>query len=166
MVLRTRIIGSLAAAALLLTGCGQAAETIIESQTGADVEVSDGGETVTFSDEETGTTVQGGTGTQLPAAFPSDIPEPPGGQLFAAAETPEGLSVMWTVEGLTTESFDAYVASVKSAGYDSELYANEMDMGEGNFTKGVALTGNGQTVSITGVLADGTGQISMVIAAE
>lgn len=166
MNLRLRIVSALCGAALVLTGCGQAAETVIESQTGADVEITDGGGTVTFSDEEEGTKVQGGAGTELPANFPSDIPQPPGGQLFAAAETPDGLSVMWTVDGMTAESFDAYVASVKAAGYDTEMYANQMDMGEGDFTKGVALTGNGQTVSITGVLADGTGQISMVITAE
>jgi len=161
-----RISAAIAAGVLLLGGCGQAAESVIETQTGADVEITDDGGTLTFSDEEEGTKVQGGVGTQLPASFPSDIPEPPGGQLFAAAETPDGLSVMWTVEGMTAESFDAYVASVKAAGYDNEVFANQMDMGEGNFTNGVALSGNGQTLSITGVLADGTGQISLVITAE
>jgi len=166
MNIRPRIVGALCVAALVLTGCGQAAETVIESQTGADVEITDGGETVTFSDEESGTTVQGGSGTELPSNFPSDIPQPPGGQLFAASESPEGLTAMWSVEGLTAESFDAYVASIKAAGYDDELFAQNMDMGEGNFTKAVSLAGKGQNVSVTGVLSDGTGQISVIIAAE
>lgn len=166
MNLHSRIAGVLCTAALVLTGCGQAAQTLIEAQTGGDVEISDGGESLTITDEESGTTVQGGTGTQLPSSFPGDIPQPPGGQLFAAAETPDGLSLMWTVDGLTLEDFDAYVASIRAAGYDTEVFANEMDMGDNNVTKGVALSGKGRTVSITGVLVDGSAQISLVIAAE
>jgi hypothetical protein len=162
----SQIFGSVAVSVLILTGCGQATETLIESQTGADVEVSDGGETITFSDEESGTTVQGGAGTQLPAGFPSDIPEPPGGQLMAAAETPDGLSVMWTVDGLTAQNFDEYVATIKAAGYSSEMSASDMNMGDEGFTKAVVLVGNGQTVSITGFLVDGSGQVSIVVAAE
>ena len=165
-----RLIGAIAAAALVLTGCAQAteqaAENLIESQTGADVDVSDGGGTVTFSDEETDTTVQGGSGTELPAGFPSDIPQPPSGQLMAALENPDGLSVMWTVDGLTAEAFDAYVASVKSAGYSSEMSATDLDTGCEGFSRTVVLVGNGKTLSISGFAIDGAGQVSIVVAAE
>lgn len=166
MIRRLHIAGVIAATALILSGCGQATETLIESQTGADIEVTDGGGTVTLTDEESQMTVQGGSGTQLPEGFPSDIPQPPGGQLLAAAQSPEGLTVMWTVEGFTLDNFDAYVASIKAAGYDSEISATDMNMGDDGFTKAVVLVGNGQTVSITGVLIDGSGQVSMVVAAE
>lgn len=141
MALRSNIVGALLAAALILTGCGQSGEPAVE-------------------------TLQGGVGTELPAGFPSSIPQPPGGQLMAAFETPDGLSVMWTVEGLTPESFDTYVASVKSAGFNSEISATDMDMGDEGFTKVVVLVGGSQTISITGFLVGGSGQVSMVVAAE
>jgi hypothetical protein len=163
-------VGVGAAAVLVLTGCGQAAEkaaeSAIESASGGDVQVDIGDQTMTFTDEEEGVRVQGGEGTQLPAAFPADLPTPPNGQLMSAAETPDGVSVVWTATGLDVASFDAYVASVRSAGYDDEVSSTEFDMGADGFSKSYVLMGKGQAVSITAIIADEASQISMVITQE
>ena len=62
------------AVALGLTGCTSAVENIIEQQTGAKVDVKDGGISVETKDGE----VQLGVDTELPADFPKELPLPTG----------------------------------------------------------------------------------------
>lgn len=151
-------------ATLLLGGCGQTAENtaenLIESATGADVDLSDG--SITVTDEE-GNVTQSGTDVPLPASFPSDIPVPAGGSTISASDAGGQVIVMWSIEGLTESLFDAYVAQVKVAGYAKEEQSFNLSSG-GGFNKSVTLSGNGKSVSITGTEVDGFGQIMVMIA--
>lgn len=157
-----RIIATGAFAAVLaLGGCGQSAESIIESATGADVQI--GEESFSFESDSNGFKIEGGVGTGLPAGFPDDIPEPAGAVLLSTTETVDGLSVTWTWEGLAIEDFDRYVASLRAAGYDEEVTTSAMDLGEGNFTRGAILVGKGKTVSVSAFVAEGSSGLTIII---
>jgi hypothetical protein len=160
-----RGIGALClAAGLALAGCGKATESIVESTAGGDLDIS--GETFTFESDADDVLIQGGAGTQLPENFPSDIPLPPGAQIMSATQTPEGSSVMWTWDDITVEAFDAFVASVKAAGYDEEVTTTSMDLGDEGFTRGAILIGKGKTLSISALVSDEAGALTIVVTAD
>lgn len=83
-------------ALLLLSGCSlldkaaekateKATEAIIESESGADVDLSDDGFTVT--DEDSGDTISFGEDVSLPDDFPSDVPIVDDATIIAASST-------------------------------------------------------------------------------
>ena len=159
-----RVLAAVGVAVLLVAGCGQTAEQAVDQAVGQVVESA----TEQLKDQaaELGLDLPAGVSTELPANFPADIPLPPEGELLAVLDNPDGLTALFTVSGLTAEAFDAYVASVKAAGYDSEISATDLGVSDEGFTKAVVLVGNGSTVSITAFVAGGTGQITIVVGAE
>ena len=147
------------AAGLILTGCSQGAENtaenLIESATGADVDLSDG--SVTVTDEE-GNVIESGSDVALPDDFPSDLPQPDGGTIVTASTMDGQVIVVWSMQGLTADDVDAYVAQVKAAGYGEERDSASLG-GDGVVSKTVTLAGNGKVITITGSTVEGLGQI-------
>ncbi|MBK5266226.1 MAG: hypothetical protein JJE47_02220 [Acidimicrobiia bacterium] len=118
---RTMVVG--AVTALLVSACGNAAETVaekvIENETGADVTITDDGASMQVTDEDgstvdfnstDGTVVITGTddegnestiemgGTEVPADFPMPIPDGSEVTFVSTFDTPEGASTSVTVQ--------------------------------------------------------------------
>lgn len=167
--------GALLAAGVLLAGCSSATEQVAETATGADIDISgdsmtmsddqgtvtveDGGDTITYEGED-GTSMVAGSGAELPPTFPADVPVPANVTIISAVENGEGAAVIWNAEGLTEEAFEAWVAEVRAAGYDEEVSSYGAPQPQG-FTKAYELRGNGLIVNVTGMGAEGTGQITL-----
>lgn len=153
------MLAAVMAAGLMFTGCSQSAENtaenLIESATGADVDLSDG--SITVTDEE-GNVIESGSDVALPDGFPSDLPQPEGGVIVTASSMDGQIVVVWSMEGLTADDVDAYVAQVKAAGYGEERDSASLG-GDGVVSKTVTLAGNGKVVTITGSTVEGLGQI-------
>lgn len=153
------MLAAVMAAGLMLTGCSQSAENtaenLIESATGADVDLSDG--SVTVTDEE-GNVIESGSDVALPDGFPSDLPQPDGGVIVTASSMDGQIVVVWSMDDLTAEDVDAYIDQVKAAGYSEERDSASLG-GDGVVSKTVTLAGNGKVVTITGSTVEGMGQI-------
>lgn len=174
-------ISGLIVAGLVLAGCSQATETLVEAGTGADVEISEEGMTVTgedgstltvdeeegsmtYTDEEGTTSVQSGGDVQVPDGVPSDLPLPTEAVLVTAAENDGVYVLAWTWEGFSKEAFTAYVDSVESAGYSKTLDVIDLDLGDGAFSLGYVLSDGTNDVTLAGVSDDtGMGQVNMTI---
>lgn len=153
------ILAAVMATGLILTGCAQSAEdtaeNVIESATGADVDLSDG--SISVTDEE-GNVLESGTDVALPEAYPSDLPQPEGGVIMTTSTMEEQVIVVWSMDDLTAEDVDAYIDQVKAAGYSEERDSASLG-GDGVVSKTVTLAGNGKVVTITGSTVEGMGQI-------
>ena len=180
MVRRLMVAGVGLTLALSLTACGQAAETMTEAATGADVEMSGDGMTITdengasvtvdgegnvsMTDESTGLKVETGANATLPAGLPSGFPLPPEGAVLATTgESPEGIQLAYAWDGLDRATFDAYVASVKAAGYDKDVEEMDTPIGDNGFSTSVAMSNGAKKVFISAFGQDGVGQLSLMI---
>lgn len=174
-------VATTALAIALLTGCGQAVETAVENATGADVEINqdevtitgEGGSvtvdqesgTTTFTDEESGLTIESGTDVELPAGVPSGFPIPPAGTLVAAGEDASSgsITLSWSWDGITREDVDAYVEELTAAGYVPQADTIDQDFGDTGFIKGVNFVGDTHEVTMNAQSMDGMGGFTIII---
>jgi hypothetical protein len=176
---------ALAAAGLLIAGCGQVAEkatqSVIESATGTDIEMTDEGmtitdgdssltvdsegQTVTMTDEAGTSTFQSGEGAQLPDSYPSDLPTPRGGLLSTVGDTPEGLFLMWGYDSYTGADFEDYVSEIKAAGYTIVNDIVAIDSADG-LNRSASFSGGGKLVTVTAMGSSDFGQVSVMITEE
>lgn len=121
--MRTRTLAGGAVLILLVAACGNPSETvaeqIIESQTGADVNISDDGGSMQVTDDEgntvdfnssdgtvviTGTDEEGNEsvvemgGTEIPDGFPMPLPDGAEVTFVSSIDTPQGASMSVTVK--------------------------------------------------------------------
>lgn len=108
-LLSSRLIGSVLL--LGLSGCANPVEAPIEQQAGTHIDSSGDGMTIESEDG----TVQVGTGTELPADFPAELPIPPG-QLIGAVSGGGGWSL--TYEGVERPEIDGLESAISGAGYE------------------------------------------------
>jgi hypothetical protein len=176
---------ALAAAGILLTACGQiaerATESMIEGATGADIEMTDEGMTITDGDtsmtvdtegqsvtmtDESGTsTFQSGETAELPDSYPSNLPTPRGGQLSSVGDTPDGVFVMWGFDQYSSADFDQYVSEIKAAGYSLVGDLVAIDSPEG-LNRSASFTGGGKAVTVNAMGASDFGQVSVFVTDE
>lgn len=159
---RQYVAAGLVAAALILTGCGQAAETAVEAGTGMDVEIGDGGGTVTL--EQDGTKISAGVNAELPAGWPEELPTPPNGQLISSSGSAEQVITSWVVEGLTADGITEYLNQVKAAGYTQEISTADFGSDAEMISKTTVLGGKGKEVSVAVTIMDGSGLINVQVA--
>lgn len=153
---------ALAIAGMTLTGCSQAAEQVAESATGVEVDVSDGGISIT---DGAGNTVGGG-GTELPDSFPTDLPLPDGASIQQFQEQNGAVAVSFAVPSLTEAEFEAYLATLAGAGY-TETDRRRMDLG-GGYSIDAFLTGPTRDAEVSGAaLTDGSqSRVTIVVSPE
>ncbi len=121
--LHTRMVATsatLAAAALLLTGCAnpidaiveRGTEALIEQGSGGSVDIDSDGGGATFKSED-GTEMTFGSDVKVPDAWP-DLPLPDG-TLTGAVSTAEGLSLTFET---TAQAAESLVSKLQSEGYE------------------------------------------------
>lgn len=175
------VVGALSLTAVTLVGCGQVAETAIETATGSDIDVSDEGmtitgesgesmtidvegDTMTFTDEEQGLSVTTGTDVELPDIWPEGLPVPPADSIISVGDGGSGLiMISWSWGAMTVEDFDTYVAALESAGYTKQPDELNQDFGDDGFLRGVTMANATEEVFVNGQVMDGTGGISVSI---
>lgn len=182
MVMRILVVSTMLSLAVL-TGCGQATEKAIEAATGADVEI-DGNKTTivgesgesltidmdegvtTFTDEEGGTVVSGGSGVQAPDGLPAGFPLPGSGTLISALDDPSSGTIILTYawENMSKSDFDSYVASLVGAGYAPSGDVIEQDFGDDGFLRALSLQGQSETVSVNAQGMPDGGSLTITIA--
>lgn len=143
---------ALAASVPVLGACGssveQAAEQAAEEALGGDVNID--GDTLTMTDDQ-GNEVAVGEGIELPANWPSSVPAFEGGTLGVASVNADGsASAMWTTEATPADAAAAYGAALEAAGFTQQTTSAMGDLTTAEYT------GNGQTIGISAVAADGT----------
>lgn len=182
MKLKSLSLSIVLSSAVLLTGCSQAAETTIESAVGSDVDIDGGDITITgedgesltldsddnsatYTDEESGVTINTGSDVELPAGVPSGFPLPASGSLVSASESSSDNLVIlqWSWENMTEEDFESYRATLVNAGYVEESVDLEQSIGGQGFMKGVTLASSSHTVSVLGQVVDGMGGLTISI---
>jgi hypothetical protein len=147
------LTGLLALGIPALAGCGNVAENAIEQAAGdaigGDVELSDGGLTVTNSD---GTQMQLGENMSVPDNWPSGLPTYDGGSLVSVVVEGDGSTVnaVWTTEEAAEDAAATYGAALESAGYTAGTTSNMAGMANTEYT------GGEYTVNVTALDADGT----------
>ena len=152
-----------AALALTLAGCGQAAEQAAEIAAeqalggeGQDVEFNDEGVTVT---DDEGNEMAIGENVAVPDNWPADVPLYDGGTLQMIAVQADGSAIaMWQVDGAPADVVAAYSASLEAAGYTQDTTSNMGGMIVEQYT------GNGMTVSLQSLDVDGA--TSLTVTAE
>ncbi len=160
---RSRMITVVMAGALLvgapvLAGCGQIAEKAIEGAAGqavgGNVDINEDG--VTVQDDQ-GNNVTIGDDVPIPDNWPAEIPVLEGGKLVSVMVAGDGASVnaMWTTPASAEETMAAYGAALESAGFTADSTSNTSGMVNSEYT------GNGYTVSMTAVTADGSTTVIM-----
>lgn len=155
---------SIALMTSLLTGCGGGVELPVPG-TDESITVEQDGDKVTYSDEESGTSVTAGEGVEVPESFPSDFPLPDQATILSTVENQEVVAVFMEWDGMTRDGLAAYIDTVKAAGYNQETQAFDMDLGDGAFNTTVSLS-NGQTeVLVVGTSDDSAsmGQVSLTV---
>ena len=138
---RHRLAVLLLAAALAapwtVTGCGgavnEAAEKVIENETGGDVEIDD--DKVTWTDED-GNSGSAGEGVEMPASWPGDVPVYDGGALqFATVSESEGsASVAWTSTQGAKAMYTEYTDQLEAAGFTAATEGSYEGTFSGTFT--------------------------------
>jgi hypothetical protein len=118
----------------------KAAEDTIEKATGADVDVSDGGDKVTIETDEGKVTVGK---DDVPDAFPSDITIYSGSEVTATTETSDGVSVQLKTSDSVSTVNSFYKSDLKSNGWTLSATATEDDSGY------IMATKNKKTVVLT-----------------
>lgn len=151
------VLAALGMAAVALTGCGQAVEQAVESAAGVEVDVSDGGMSVTDAEGN----VFGGGGTQLPPSFPADLPVPEGARILQFQEQQGAVAVSFSVPSLTEEEFEAYLGTLADAGYP-ETSRTQMDLG-GGYSIEAYLTGSARDAQVSGAAAADGSQATLTI---
>lgn len=166
---------------VLMVGCSQVTESLVEAGTGADVEISEEGMTitgedgstmtidedggsVTYSDEEGTTSVQSGDDVQIPAGVPGDLPLPEGATLVSASENDGFYILLWAWQGLDKDQLNAYVSEVQSAGYSNKSDVVDLDLGEGAFNSTYVLSDGTNDITLAALSdSEGYGQLSMSV---
>jgi len=145
---------------LSLTAC--ASVTIPGVSPGEGVTIEDGGDTVTYTDEESGLKVTSGEGVDIPDGFPADFPLPDQAELLSAADSEGYVALSFEWPGMTKNDFLAYIEKAKAAGYMEDDQISDLDLGEGAFSTTVALSNGSYDVFVSG-LGDpsGYGQLSV-----
>jgi len=123
--------------ALVLPGCGQAAEQAaeqaIEQGTGAEVDIED--DSVKVTDEE-GNEFAAGGDVSLPDSWPAEVPAPPGELLFAGSSAAGGVTGSWQVDASVGDVIADYADALAGAGFaageDSDLGGAKTRTFEGN----------------------------------
>lgn len=127
-----RIIIAAAGAALALggmstlAGCGSGIESVVEDQTGVDIDANEEGLEIT---DDQGNSFQAGEDVEVPDAWPSDAPLYDG-QLVSAVAAGGGVSLVWTSSSSTDEAFDEYSAQLESAGFKVKSDGGVLNQGE------------------------------------
>jgi hypothetical protein len=182
---QTRIVGAiLLASGLALTACSSAAdkatENLVESVTGADVEMNDnqviitdeqGGELTidkdggafVYQDENSDSNFQMGDDLEIPDSVPGDLPMPPSATLVVVSDTGNGVELMWNRDSLTEADFDTYLDSVRAAGFANDGEEVGVDFGGGMFSRMAPFTKDGTSIKITASVTEGPGQIYISI---
>lgn len=123
--MRTILILALAAVAVLVCGCQQAAEKAaekaIEAQSGGQVSADISGSKVTVTDRETGTETVMGAGAKMPEGWPASMPQYPGSTVMQSmsqnAEEGKVLHVMMSTQDSPKAVLDFYKEKAAAAGY-------------------------------------------------
>jgi len=159
------MVGAGVLAVGLLAGCGQAVESAVENATGTDIEVSDGGGSITFDNEGEEMTVSTGDSAQMPDAVPSEFPTPDGARLAAVTEVGDGsFGLVYEWPDGTEADFLRYLASVDAAGFLKEGEIFSTDMGPDAFQAGGQFAGYGYSMYIVG-FGDGS-MVQMTVTAS
>lgn len=116
------------------------AEKAIEKATGADVDVSDGGDKVTIETDEGKVTIGK---EDIPDSFPSDITIYSGSEVTATTETSDGVSVQLKTSDSVSTVNSFYKSDLKSNGWTLSATATEADSGY------IMATKNKKTVVLT-----------------
>lgn len=153
-------LGFLVMTGLSLTAC--ASVTIPGSSSGEGVTIEDGGDTVTYTDEESGLSVTSGEGVDIPEGFPADFPLPDQADLITAGDSEGYVMLSFEWPGMTKDDFLAYIERAKAAGYMEDAQISDLDLGEGAFSTAIGLTNGTYDVLVSG-LGDpsGYGQLSL-----
>jgi hypothetical protein len=161
--IRMRSVAALASVALILTpalaSCGQvaekAAEQAAEQAIGGDVDVTDGGVTVT---DEDGNQMAAGENVTIPDNWPAEVPVYDGGTLQVVTVQADGsASAMWATDGTPQEAATAYAEALTSAGFTEDSTSNMGGMIVNMYT------GNGFEVSLNALDADGTTNLMVTV---
>jgi hypothetical protein len=145
-----------ALAGALLTGCGQAAEELveqgIEQETGGDVELDDGNVRV---DDGQGNEFSVGGEVELPDSWPQAVPTPDGTLILAgSSDGGANQTASWQTSGSAASATAAYGAALTAAGFTQ---TQQVDLGAGlttlysgnGFEVSVVATGNGSEASLS-----------------
>ena len=99
-----------------------AVERQIESDTGGSADVNVQGDSIAYTDKETGGKVSVGTDISLPANFPSDFPVYDGDlSIISAANVPgEGVSLMFTSQDSLSEIASWYEGTLTKDGWTKD----------------------------------------------
>lgn len=141
---------------LALTGCGSATESIIENQTGTEIETNEDGIKIT---DGQGDSFQTGEDIDVPDSWPSNVPLYDG-TLTSAIAAGGGVSLIWTTDAGVAEAFDTYSADLESAGFkpvgsgsfsgaDGDLRTSSFENDETTVVVVVTDPGKGTTMSVT-----------------
>ena len=151
---------SLASVVLLLTACG-GVEIPLGDQ-GQSITIEDGGDTTTFTDEESGLSITSGEGVEVSDLFPADFPLPDGATVISSGENEGFVLLLLEWEGMTKESFLAYVEQAKAAGYSESTEIIDLDAGGGAFNTAYTLSNGTTEVMVAGLGEPGSpGQLSI-----
>ncbi len=163
--MRLRSIGLLVLCLVLafgLAGCKKASETtaekIVESQTGADVDIDQNKVTVTGEDGETA--VIEGAGASLPDGFPSDIPVYDNASIEASAKFSDGGTDAFSVTMKTMDSVDTVFGWHKSQ-FEGKGWASQGEFNSSTSEGASAMLsytkdGRVATVGVNEVAGEGT----------
>ena len=147
----TVLSASLVVGAPALTSCGSLAENALEQAAGdaigGDVNLDDGGLTITSSD---GTEVQVGENPSIPDNWPDTVPTLDGGTLISVMASGDGgtLNAIWTIPDEPEAAASAYGAALEAAGFVKAESSSGLGMAGGDYA------GNGYTVNVVAVSGD------------
>jgi len=179
--------------ALSLAGCGKLAEEAIEqaveNESGEDIEidfnaddgtlsiegengeefsidVDEDGETSTFSGtDEDGSTFEMTTGTDIPDAWPNDIPVPPGTITSATAMADDSERILNISSEVSdaAAAHDGYVAQLESIGFTSGSTSSfESDGSSSAFTE----MSNDTWMAMVSSTSDGQGSDALIVSLQ
>jgi hypothetical protein len=157
MAISGRLLLTLAVATGL-TACGDSdtvAEKAIEKyaeQQGVDldVDVKDGGQSITWKSEQDGVTAQFGGDVKVPDGFPRDVPVYPGISLQAASATPDGFLIYGQSGDSAQQVADFYVDRMVADGWTKESEASQE-----NVMRMLTFTKEGRNAAVNVITGDG-----------
>ena len=135
----------------LVTSCGGVAQSVAEKAAeqavGGNVDINDEGVTVT---DDQGNAVAMGSNVALPDTWPAEIPVYDGGPLsMVSIQEDGGVSAMWLTDATPEDVATAYGSALEAAGYTQSQTSNMGGMIVSEYT------GNGYTLSLNSIAADG-----------